>query len=61
MKPRLTLQHMLLATLCCVLITTVDLYFGRSALSPREFKTILYWIILVIGWAVYLLDRFRNR
>jgi len=61
MKPRLTLKHMLIATVCCILLTAGDLLFGTSWTSPRDFKTILYWIILLIGWAVYFLDRFKNR
>ena len=61
MKPRLTLKTMLLATLCCVLLTAGDLLFGSKWVSPREFQTVLYWVILLIGWAVYFLDKFRNR
>lgn len=61
MKPRLTLKHMLIATVCCILLTAGDLLFGTSWTSPRDFKAILYWIILLIGWAVYFLDKFKNR
>lgn len=61
MKPKLTLKSMLIVTLCCVLITAVDLLLGTSWTSPRDFKTILYWIIILIGWAVYFLDRFRKK
>jgi len=61
MKPRLTLKHMLIATVCCILLTAGDLLFGTTWTSPRDFKTILYWIILLIGWAVFFLDKFKNR
>ena len=61
MKPKLTLKHMLIATACCVLLTAGDLLFGRAWTSPRDFKTILYWIILLIGWAVFFLDKFKHR
>jgi len=61
MKPRLTLKSMLLATMCCVLITAIDILFGTAWTSPKDFKTILYWIIVLIGWAIYFLDRFKRR
>ena len=65
MKPRLTLRHMLIATLCCVLITLVDVaqYIASPIhlFSPNDFKTLLYWIILLVGWAVYFLDRFKKK
>ena len=61
MKPRLTLKTMLIATLCCVIITAIDILFGSRWVSPRQFKTILYWIILLIGWAVYFLDKFKHK
>lgn len=65
MKPRLTLKHMLTATVCCVLITLLDVvqYFTSPIrlFEPRDFMTILYWIILLIGWSVYFLDRFKKR
>ena len=57
----MTLKHMLIATACCVLLTAGDLLFGTTWTSPRDFKTILYWIILLIGWAVFFLDKFKNR
>lgn len=60
MKPRLTRKHMLIATLCCILLTLVDL-LGSSHISPRDFKTVVYWIIVLIGWAVYFLERFKKK
>lgn len=65
MKPRFTLKQMLTATVCCVLITLLDVvqYFTSPIhlFEPRDFLTILYWIILLIGWSVYFLDRFKKR
>ena len=61
MKPKLDLKTMLIATLCCVILTALDLFFGTNWTSPRDFKTILYWIIVLIGWAVYFLDKFKNQ
>ena len=61
MKPKLTLKMMLVATFCCVLLTAADLLFGSKWVSPKEFKTVLYWIIVLIGWAVYFLDKFKKR
>ena len=60
MKSHLTLKSMLIATLCCVLITAVDLFRG-SYVSPKDFKALLYWIIVLVGWAVYFLDLYRMR
>lgn len=61
MNTKLTLKHLLLATACCVILTAADLLFGSRWTSPGEFRTMLYWIILLIGWAVYFFDRFKNR
>ena len=61
MKHRLSLKTMLIATACCALLTAIDLVFGTSWTSPKDFQTILYWIIVGIGWAVYFLDLYRIR
>lgn len=60
MNPKLTLKTMLIATLCCILLTAVHLLFGTKWTSPQDFKVYLYWIIVGIGWSVFFLDRFRK-
>lgn len=63
MKPRLTRKAMLLATLCCIVLTLAELL--KAGVSPiniinhRDFKVVIYWIVLIIGWAVYFLDLIR--
>ena len=59
MKP--TLKQMLLATLCCLLLTAVDLLFGSSWTSPHDFRTALYWIIVLIGWIVFFRERIKHK
>ena len=65
MKPRFTLKQMLTATACCVLITLVDVVKHCAnpirLVNPRDFLTVFYWIILLIGWSVYFLDRFKKK
>ena len=65
MKSRLTLKTMLTATAGCVLIALLEIfeYFTSPVhlFTPRDFLYILYGIIVLIGWAVYFLDRFKNR
>lgn len=61
MKTKLTLKGMLLATLCCILITAVRYFPGNSWTSPKDFQPILYWGIVLIGWMVYFLEQFKKR
>ena len=64
MKPRFTLKFMLKATLLWIFLTV--LWYVDTRVLPhahldyfREFELIGAWVVLLIGWAVYFLDRYR--
>lgn len=65
MKPSLTLKKMLTATGACILITLFNVISYITSpihlFTPRDFLTILYWIIVLVGWIVYFLERRKNR
>lgn len=65
MKRRFTLKYMLIATVCCITVTLTELlkakYLPVNITNHQDFEAILFWIVLLIGWAVYFLDLFRNR
>ena len=62
---KLDLKTMLKATLCGVLLT-LGWYFLVRPLPVRidylrEFELITVWIILLIGWIVYLFRLWKNK
>ena len=58
---KLTLKQMILATLCCLTLTAVEFLFGNRWTSPHDFRTILYWVIVLIGWTVFFWERFKHK
>lgn len=65
MKTKLTLRFLLKATLACILLTIVEFLFRKYASSWNSFRTVfeksIAWIILAIAWAIYFLDKFKER
>lgn len=65
MKPKLTLSFLLKATLACILLTILEFLFRKYVTSWNSFKTVFEmtaaWIIVAIAWAIYFLDKFKNR
>jgi len=62
---KLDMKTLLKATLGCVLLT-LGWYFIIRPLPVRidylrEFELIAVWIILLIAWAIYFLNKFKNR
>ncbi|MBQ7001369.1 MAG: hypothetical protein IJN67_10055 [Oscillospiraceae bacterium] len=65
MKTKLTLRFLLKATLACILLTIVEFLFRKYVSSWNSFRTVfemsIAWIILAIAWAIYFLDKFKER
>ena len=65
MKHKLDLKTLLLATLACLVYTGMEFFqesiSAVSWYSLQDFKVILFWAVVLIGWAIYFLDRFKRR
>ena len=65
MKTKLTQRLLLKATLACILLTIVEFLFRKYVSSWNSFRTVfemsIAWIILAIAWAIYFLDKFKER
>ena len=65
MKTKLALRFLLKATLACILLTIVEFLFRKYVSSWNSFRTVfemsIAWIILAIAWAIYFLDKFKER
>lgn len=65
MKPRFSLKFLLIATACCILATLAEVFKGKllpvNIVNHQDIKAVFFWIILLIGWAVYFLDLYRMR
>lgn len=65
MKPRFSLKFLLIATACCILATLAEVLKGKllpvNIVNHQDIKAVFFWIILLIGWAVYFLDLYRMR
>lgn len=65
MKTGLTLKFLLGATAACVLLTVLEIVFDHftplDLFTHRDFEMIASWIVLLIAWGIYFLDRFRKR
>ena len=62
---KLNLKTMLKASFACVLLTLGWYFFIRPLPMRidyfREFELIAIWIILLVGWIVYLLNLWKNK
>ena len=61
---KLTLKTMLKGTAVCALLTLIWYFFNRF--RPRvsylaEFELIAAWVVVLIGWFIYLAGLFRSR
>ena len=65
MKSKLTLSFLLKATLACIALTIVEFFLRKYVTGWNSFKPVFEmtaaWIIVAIAWAIYFLDRFKNR
>ena len=65
MKHKLDLKTLLLSTLACLVYTGMEFFqesiSAVSWYSLQDFKVILFWAVVLIGWAIYFLDRFKRR
>ena len=65
MKPRFSLKFLLIATLFCIAMTLAEVLKAEllpvNILNHQDFEAVFFWIILLIGWAVYFLDLYRAR
>lgn len=65
MKNILDLKTMLLATLACVVYTGMEIF--QESISPvswysmKDFKVILFWAVVLIGWLVYFLQKRKKK
>ena len=65
MKNILDLKTMLLATLACVVYTGIEFFQEQLSpvhwYSPKDFKVLLFWAVMIIAWIVYFLQKHKNK
>ena len=65
MKSGLSLKFLILATLACVVFTIMDIHLHKATgirwFSPRDFKAVLTWLVILIAWIVYIVERIRKK
>lgn len=63
MKHKLTRKLLLKATLACIILTVVKYLFDRFTtihpFSRTDLELIAAWIVVGIGWSIYLIDLIR--
>ena len=62
---KLDLRTMLKATATCILLTLMKIFFDRftvsQILSRADVEITFAWIVVIIGWCIYLFGCIRTR
>ena len=65
MKSGLDKKTLICATLACIIISIVDILLDRAAgfrwFSPKEFMSIVAWLVIGIAWIVYFLEHRKSK